>query len=102
MFTENTRSAILELHKKGLKNTEIAKLLKLNRPSVWRTVKRFKELNSSSDRPRKGRPRSARATKTILAVKEEIRKYRNRSIRKMSKEHRISERSMRRIVRENL
>ena len=56
MFTKNTRSAILELYKKGLKNMKIAKLLKLNRTSIWKTVKRFKELNSSSDRPHKGRP----------------------------------------------
>ena len=102
MFTENTRTAILELHKKGLKNTKTAKLLKLNRTSVWRTIKRFKELNLSSDRTLKGRPQSARTTKTIYAVKEKIRRCPNRSIRKLSKEHQISERSTRRIVREDL
>ena len=35
------RNSIINLHKKGLKNTEIAKALRINRSTVWRTLKRF-------------------------------------------------------------
>ena len=57
------KNSIINLHKKGLKNTEIAKALRINRSTVWRTLKRFGEKGGATDRPRSGRPRTARTKK---------------------------------------
>ena len=62
------RNSIINLYKKSLKNTEIAKALKINRSTVWRTLKRFGERGDATDRPRSGRPRTARMKKRIKAV----------------------------------
>ena len=35
------RNSIINLCKKGLKNTELAKALRINRSTVWQTLKRF-------------------------------------------------------------
>ena len=96
------RNSIINLHKKGLKNTEIAKALRINRLTVWRTLKRFGERGDATDRPRSGRPRTARTKKRIKAVAEKMRRCPKRSIRKMTKEHKISERTMRRLVKDDL
>ena len=81
---KNIRIAISELHKNGVKNTKIASLLKVPRMTVWRAIKRFKEVGSYSNRLRIGRPRTARFKKTVKAVAEKIRRYPNRSMQKMS------------------
>ena len=53
------RNLIINLHKKGLKNTEITKVLRINRSTVWQTLKRFGKRGDATDRPRSGRPRMA-------------------------------------------
>ena len=40
------RAAIIELHRAGKTNSEIVKLLKAPRSTVYHTVSRFKELQS--------------------------------------------------------
>ena len=96
------RNSIINLYKKGLKNAEIAKALRISRSTVWRTLKRFGERGEATDRPRSGRPRTSRTKKRIKAVAEKIRRCPKRSIRKMAKEHKISERTMRRLVKDYL
>ena len=49
MCSKNIRIAIIEFHKKGVKNMKIASL-KVPRMTVWRAIKRFKEIGSYSDR----------------------------------------------------
>ena len=48
-------AAIIELHCTGKTNSEIVKLLKAPRSTVYHMVSRFKELQSAEDRPRSGR-----------------------------------------------
>ena len=43
LMKSDLREAIIHLHRKGSKNTEIARLLKCSRSLVWYTIKRFKE-----------------------------------------------------------
>ena len=49
-------AAIIELHRAGKTNFEIVKLLKAPRSTVYHTVSRFKELQSTENCPRSGRP----------------------------------------------
>ena len=49
------RAAIIGLHCAGKTNSEIVKLLKAARLTVYYTVTRFQELKSTEDHPRCGR-----------------------------------------------
>ena len=49
-------AAIIELHRMGKTNSEIVKLLKAARSTVYYTVTRFRELKSTEDCPQHGRP----------------------------------------------
>ena len=66
------RNSIINLHKKGLKTRRLLKALRINTSTVWRTLKRFGERGDATDRPRSGRPRTARTKKRIKAVAEKI------------------------------
>ena len=66
------RNSIINLHKKGLKNMEIAKVLRVNRSRVWQTLKRFGKRGHATDRPRSGRPCTVCTKKRIKVVAEEI------------------------------
>uniref|UniRef100_A0A1I7Z6A3 HTH_Tnp_Tc3_2 domain-containing protein n=1 Tax=Steinernema glaseri TaxID=37863 RepID=A0A1I7Z6A3_9BILA len=54
------------------------------------------------DRPRSGRPRKSRTRDVIDAVRSRISRNPERSMRTMAKDFRMSERSMRRIVNDEL
>ena len=63
-------AAIIELHRAGKTNSEIVKLLKAARSTVYYTVTRFRELKSTEDRPRYGRPRSSERRQRSLMLSE--------------------------------
>ncbi|XP_076068371.1 uncharacterized protein LOC143040819 [Oratosquilla oratoria] len=96
------REAIIQLHRAGKTNSEIIKLLKVAKSTVYHVVNRFKELGTSEDRPRSGRPRTARTKKVVNAVRERMRRNPKRSIRKLAKDMNVSNTSMRTIVRKDL
>lgn len=96
------RAAIIQLHRAGKTNSEIVKLLKVPRSTVYHTVSRFKELQSTDDRPRSGRPRSSRTPKVINAVKARIRRNPKRSMRAMARDMNVSEKTIRNIVKIDL
>ena len=62
------REAIFELHRAGMRNSEIIKLIKSPKSTVYDTIKRFKEFDNASDRPRRGRSQTARTQKLKNAV----------------------------------
>src|SRR5882672_1869343 len=99
------RNAIVALHISGHSNSSIFDLLRhrgMSRSTVWKAVRRYKEVGSCEDRPKIGRPRSVRSTKVINAVKSRIRRNPQRSMKKMAKEMKVSQESMRRIVKIDL
>lgn len=96
------REAIIQLHCAGRTNSEIIKLLKVAKSTVYHVVNRFKELGTSEDRPRSGRPRTARTKKVIKAVRERVRRNPKRSARQMAKDMNVSVTSMRTIVKNDL
>ena len=59
---------IIRLHCAGRTNSEIIKLMKVAKYTVYHVLKRFKELGTSEDRPRSGRLHTARIKKMIKTV----------------------------------
>ena len=96
------RHAIIELHRAGVSNSMIIKQLKVPKSTVYDTVARFKELGDEKDRPRSGRPSTARTPKIIKAARKRVRRNPKRSIRKMTQEMNISPKTMRIIVKTDL
>ena len=96
------REAIIELHRAGKKNSDIIKLIKAPKSTVYNTIKRFKELGNASDRPRSGRPRTPRTQKLINTVKTRVTRIPKRSMRRMAREMDVSEPIMRIFVKTEL
>ena len=84
------REAIIQLHCAGRTTSEIITLLKVAKSTVSYTVKIFKKLGTSEDRPRSGRPRTSRSKKTIKIVQERIRRNPTRSARQLAKNMNLS------------
>lgn len=84
---------------------EICKRVKefnINRVFVWRTVQRLRDTGSVKNRPGSGQPRTARTKERVKRIREKIRRNPNRSGRKLAREEQISQRSMRRILKDEL
>ena len=62
------KGAIIQLHCVRRTKSEIIKLLKVAKSTVYYIVKRFKDIGTSKDRSRKGKPRTDRSQKMIKAV----------------------------------
>lgn len=66
------------------------KHLGLKRNFIYYTIKRYKETSSVEDRRRSGRPRSKRTPAVIKIVRERIRRNRQRSVRKLANDLKMS------------
>ena len=102
---ELERSAVIELFKNGKSQKEILKLLNLHnsrRKFVYRTIHRYKVTGCVVDRARSGRPRSVTTPALRKVVRERIRRNPRRSMRKMAKDLKISESSIRKVVKIDL
>jgi DNA-binding Lrp family transcriptional regulator len=96
------RQSVIFLHESSMKTSSIAKKLKMPLRTVQEAIKRQRETGTTKDRPRSGRPKSACIPGTIRQIREKIRRNPRRSMRKMAKEHKISEGSVRNIVKKKL
>ena len=97
--------AIVALRTNGKSNREIVQELQMHTVSyktVYNTVKRFQETGQTSDRPRKGHPRSVRNSERIDRVREKVHRNPARSMRKLAKEEGVSHETMQRIVKKGL
>ncbi|PAV77562.1 hypothetical protein WR25_07176 [Diploscapter pachys] len=96
------RFTIIEFNKRGHSNETTVRLFKTLRQVVSRRIKRFKEVGSTSDRLRSGRPRTFNVTRAKKLIKMRIKQNPKRSIRKMAQNLDISHRAARSIVRKDL
>ena len=94
--------AIVQLHCTGKTNQEIVKLLKAPKSTVWDAVIRYKELGTTGDQPRVGRPCMASIPAKIKCIRERIRRNPKQSMRKMAKSLKIDKKSVRTIVKKDL
>ena len=102
---ETERAAIIELFRNGSTTAQILRALNFpmkRRNFVYRTINRFRETGSLSDKPRSGRPVTATTRKMKSAVRSRVWRNPHRSVRKMALELKISRGSLRRIVNRNL
>ena len=76
------RPAIIRLFDQGKSGRKIAELLNVPARTAQEVIKRFKETGSYNDRPRSGRPRTARTPANKRKIKSRIQQ--NRSSRKNS------------------
>ena len=67
--------------------------------NIHRTIKRYKNPHSISDRKRSGRPKTATTQAMVRKVTLRIKRNAKRFMRKMAKDMKISDGSMRNIVK---
>ncbi len=76
--------------------------LSISESKIYRVCRRLRQGQSLDSRHRSGRPRSARTALNIKRVRKRIRRKPLRSARKIAPEFDISNRSIRRILKEDL
>ena len=102
MKNQEERAAIIAMHNASNRQCDIAQVLKITPNKVYRAVKLFKELNTLQYRPRSGCPASANTSRNRSITCKRIKTNPKRSMRKMVKDLKISDRSVRRIVKNQL
>src|SRR5258706_4344283 len=100
MSTKNETPMNL-LHAGKIPN-EISKALNVHRVTVYEIRNKFKTTGNVGRKPGSGRPRSARAPVIVKSIRNKIRYNLVGSMRKMAKEARVSEKTVRRIVNEDM
>lgn len=99
------RIAVIALHKCGYERGDIFKMLQplqISRMFVYRAVKLFEDTGGVRDRQRSGRPRVVRTPQAIKAVEARIRRKPLRKQKILSREMKISKRSISRIINNDL
>ena len=99
------RSTIISLFMAGNSNGEIFRILKnqnVGRRLIHRTIQRFKDTGTVQDRPRTGRSRIIRTRNLKEKLRKRIARNPRRSIRKMAQDFQISDRSLRRVIHDDL
>ena len=81
---------------------DIANTVKIHRATVYRIINKFKATGTTQRLPGQGQKRTVRTPVAIRAVRERIRRNPVRSMRKVAKDLSISEKTVRRIVKEDL
>jgi transposase len=93
----------LKLKKKMTQN-DIAKLFEVNKNTVSKVVKNFKEQGNFDDKPRSGRPKTATDDAHLQKMEDELAKDDHslvNSTRKLAVKLRVSPRSIRRMLQKN-
>ncbi|KAI6652925.1 MhmaT1 transposase [Oopsacas minuta] len=102
---ESKRSAIIELFKNGKIKRKIMRIQNIpetRRKLIFRTIKQFDETGGIIDKPRSGRPVSITTVRMRKTVRSRVWRNPQRSVRKMTKELKISRGSLQNIVRRDL
>ena len=99
------RLTIIGLFKSGNSNGDIFRILKdqkVGRRFIHRTIQRYNDTGSVQDRPRTGRPPTIRTRNLKAKLQKRIVRNPRRSIRKKARDFEISERTLRRVVHDDL
>ena len=96
------REAIAMLLKAGESKAAISRKLKTNIRTVQRLAKQLQEKGNVKEKPKKGRPRSVNTPNIRKLIKQRIDRNDERSLGKMAKELKISDWSVRNIVKKEL
>ncbi|XP_065672000.1 uncharacterized protein LOC136089838 [Hydra vulgaris] len=105
MNAKGKRHAIIQLPKAGNSASFIIKHLNYQRQTVYDAIKRFKELGTSNDRARTGRPVTATTTYIKRRIHQPVQRNPERSMRQMEKTSELKigkEKSVRNVVTKDL
>lgn len=102
MSQKSVRDKIVVLINAGVSNMEIMKHLKVCRKMVFNVMKRYIETATTINQPVPCRSRSVYTKSVAQAVKERLQQNPLQSMRKYAKHLQKSEKSVRRIMKENL
>ena len=94
---ERKNHAIIELHNVGKRPNETSRTLKVNRKMIYSTVKHLKKTGSTKKRHGGGHPLIATSPANVKKVRELIRSARN-----IGRRMKISDYSVRSILKKNL
>ena len=96
----SVRVAVIELFED--RQFESSRLLHVHIQTVYKAIDRYRTTGSNDDRPRSGRPRTARTKETMRKVKVQIMRNPRRSSKKLAASMRISKSSVRKILKNDL
>ena len=96
------RKTIIKLHKIGETIVEIAKRMKMNRSTIWKIVKKFKEIGNTLDREGLERKRTIRTPQLIKNTREGLRRHPRRSCRTLTAAAGVSKSTMHQLLKDDL
>uniref|UniRef100_A0A6P4F0R8 Uncharacterized protein LOC108045962 n=1 Tax=Drosophila rhopaloa TaxID=1041015 RepID=A0A6P4F0R8_DRORH len=99
------RNSVIALHLAGKSQPSIVrelKLLKVNKVFVYRTITRYNDTGSIAKRHGGGHQKTATSREMVQKVKKRLERNPRRSANQMAKELKISDRSIRRILKNDL
>lgn len=102
--TQGYRHTVVELHHAGQRQCQIYRTLNgtVSRSFISKVIKKFRETGTTDDRPRSGRPRSARTKHLLRIMQQRIRRNPARSGRNMARDMNVSRTSMQRALKIDL
>ncbi len=99
------RQIIVRTFQRGERQADIFRRFNpdgVSRQFISKTIKRWRETGTTDDRPRSGRPRSARTAQLVHKVRERFRRNRRRSVRKLAEKLDTPRTTVRRIVKDDI
>ena len=96
------RNTVIKLHKSGETNVKIPKWLKMNRSTVWKIVKKFKETGNTLDRKGRGRKRSIRTLQLIKNMRKKLQRNPCQSCRSLAAAGVMGKSTMHQVLRDDL
>ena len=102
MSRYTVRDKIVAPKNAGVSVKEVMKQLKVCRKTVFNEMKRYHQTDTTVRKPIPGRSRSARTNATVKAIKKREQRNPCRSLHQTAKSLQFSERSVRRVFKEDL
>ena len=102
MAKTSKRAQIVALKEAGHSARSVAKLLGACKQTVYNVMKRLKQTGSVSTKPIPCRPRAGCTKKLVDAVRKKVFRSPRRSMCKLAKDHGVSSRTMKRIIKDDL
>ena len=82
--------------------SKLQKRLKMNRSTVWKIIKKFKETGNTLDRERRGRKRSICTPQLIKNTREKLRRNHRQSCRTLAEAAGVGKSTMHQVLRDDL
>ena len=96
------RAIVIKFHQQGENNSSIGKRLKMNRTTVWKIVKKFKETGTTLEKPGRGCKRNVRTLKLVKNTQENLRRNPRRFHRKLAAQANVSNSTIYRVMKDDL